>query len=283
MNEREPYLSQINEILNLTKDYKETCDESEERRLAIAVIAKTRHLYKDLMAPILHHADEREGILTVLDRVLEKKNEFEEATDPVEIDRLALEVLEDFQFIESSLIGSVCQYAHGMFWSPLGEIEITPEAQRDYFVDILKWELPLTQEMRYSLVYGFRALNAGETPPLFSPTTTGNRHKKYTITAYQMMALLHIERIAVEEGITKEDAKKIVAAEYVKETDEIEKWRDRFDDFKKERLDRWLDFVRRTAPLAKKLSRRMIAGINIYLTSHRRMWTRMVISSILYL
>ena len=37
MKEREPYLSQINEILNLTKDYKETCDESGERRLAIVV------------------------------------------------------------------------------------------------------------------------------------------------------------------------------------------------------------------------------------------------------
>ena len=65
-----------------------------------------------------------------------------------------------------------------MFWPPLGEIEITPEAQRDYFVDILKWELPLIQEMRYSLVYGFRALNAGETHRYFrqprQETTTKN-------------------------------------------------------------------------------------------------------------
>ena len=195
----------------------------------------------------------KEGYLSLIDLILRGTRAYEKASGQEEKQRLAIEVLESCKNLSSLLTAPVWRDAHRVFKPTADGIEITPESQRNYIANILKHNWPLTMEVRYSLIYGLRALNVGETFPLFMPKNTSAGAKIYMISAWKFMACLHVERLSAE-GMKKGAARNIVAEAYGYEGrgETVRKWenRDVVEVFEKKWMKNWCTIVKGIAPLA---------------------------------
>ncbi len=197
----------------------------------------------------------KETCSDLIDTILSLTKKYEEVRDQEEKQRIVLNVLQEIRFLYNFLTAPVWRDGYKPFRPAIGETGITAEWHRDFVADILQRDLPLTHEMRFSLVYGLRALNTGEIFPLFSPTKSSNMNKKYTIAAWQMMALLHVERM-VARGKKRGAAMNEVASAYGYEErgETVKKWktRDILTVFDEEWVKGFCNFVKRVRPLAAK-------------------------------